>query len=191
MDIEFEATFPDVNKNDVREVLKKVGAELIRAEFIQRRVVFNLPSGHEIKGGWMRVRDEGDITTMSLKVVDGNKIENQKEVYLEINDFNAAELLLTRIGCERKAYQESKRELWKLDGIDITIDEWPFLEPYVEIEGTSEEDVIKTSQKLGFNYADALFCSVDTLYKRKYGLSEDIINNHTPVITFSGKNPFI
>lgn len=191
MNIEFEATFPNIDKDGIRKILKKTGAELVRPEYLQRRVVFNLPQGHEIKGGWLRVRDEGDKTTMSLKVVDGNKIENQKEVYLEINDFNSAELLLTSIGCQRKAYQESKRELWKLDDVDITIDEWPFLEPYVEIEAPSEEIVKNVSKQLGFDYQDALFCSVDTLYSNKYGVPTDVINNHTPEILFEGTNPFV
>lgn len=191
MKIEFEATFPNIDKNEIREKLKKAGAKLIRSEFFQKRVAFNLPKNHEIKGGWLRVGDEGNKITLSLKIVNGNKIEDQKEICLEVNDFKEAELLLTTIGCKRKAYQESKRELWNLDGVEITIDEWPFLEPYIEIEGKSEKDVCNTSKKIGFDYKDALFCSVDTLYSKKYGIPEDIINNHTPEILFNGKNPFV
>lgn len=190
MDIEFEATFPDINKDEVRAILKKNAAKLIRSEYLQKRVVFHLPKGHEIKGGWLRVRDEGDKVTMSLKVVDGDAIENQKEVYLKVSDFNQAELLLTSIGCQKKAYQESKRELWILDGVEVTIDEWPYLEPFVEIEGKSEEEVRKVAQKLGFDFDNALFCAVDKLYSLKYGVLEDVINNHTPEIIFSGSNPF-
>lgn len=190
MDIEFEATFPDINKDEVRAILKKNAAKLIRSEYLQKRVVFHLPKGHEIKGGWLRVRDEGDKVTMSLKVVDGDRIENQKEVYLKVSDFNQAELLLTSIGCQKKAYQESKRELWVLDGVEVTIDEWPHLEPFIEIEGKSKEDVCKVAQKLGFNFDNALFCAVDKLYSLKYGVLEDVINNHTPEIVFSGSNPF-
>ena len=55
--IEYEAKFININKDSVRENLKLVGAELIKPEFLQKRVVFNLPTGHEIKGGWLRVRD--------------------------------------------------------------------------------------------------------------------------------------
>jgi len=82
--------------------------------------------------------------------------------------------------------------LWKIiDGLEITIDEWPFLEPFVEIEGDSEESVKNVAEKLGFNYKDALFCSIDTLYSKKYNLSENVINNRTPKIVFDMKNPFI
>lgn len=190
MEIEYEATFCNINKDEIRNKLKKVGAKLIKPEFMQKRVVFNIPKGHEIRGGWLRVRDEGDKITMSLKVVDGDKIHNQKEICLEVGDFSDAILLLQSIGCEKKAYQESMREIWMIDGVEIMIDEWPFLEPYVEIEGKSEKSVKDISKKLGFDYKKALFCSVAKLYNMKYGISEDFINNKIPEIKFDGKNPF-
>ena len=95
MDIEYEATFENVDKDDVRSRLKAAGATLARPEFLQKRVVFNLPKGHEIPGGWLRVRNEGDKTTMSLKVVSGDRIEDQKEICLKVNDFDAAVQFLT------------------------------------------------------------------------------------------------
>lgn len=190
MDIEFEATFPNIDKDEIRQILSKLGAVLKKPEYMQKRVVFKLPKGHEIKGGWLRVRDEGDKITMSLKVIDGDNIDDQKEIYLKVSDFQQAELLLSSIGCEKKAYQESKRELWILDDVEITIDEWPFLEPYLEVEGKSKEIVEQVSKKMGFDFNKALFCSVDKLYNLKYGISQDIINNQTPEIIFGGKNPF-
>ena len=60
LEVEYEATFTNIDKNTVRELLRSAGAKLVRAEFLQRRSVFHLPSGHEISGGWLRVRDEGD-----------------------------------------------------------------------------------------------------------------------------------
>ena len=177
MKIEYEATFPDVDKREVREKLLAVGATLVKPEFLQKRVVFNLPKGHEIPGGWVRVRDEGDRITMSLKVVDGEHIENQKETCLTVDDFDEAVNLLLSLGCEKKSYQETKRELWTLGGTEVTIDEWPFLRPFVEVEGQSEESVKQVSEKLGFDYAQALFGAVDILYIRQYPhLTKERIN---------------
>jgi adenylate cyclase, class 2 len=190
MNIEYEATFTNINKEKIREILKEKGGELIRPEFLQKRVVFNLPEERKIEGGWIRVRDEGDKITVSLKIVNGDKIEDQKEICLEVNKFEEAEELLIFLGCIKKAYQESKRELWKIDDVEITIDEWPFLEPFVEIEGDSEEKVKAVSEKLGFQYEDALFCSVDLLYSKKYNISKEMINNKTPKIIFNMENPF-
>lgn len=190
IDIEYEATFPNVDKDEVRGKLKSAGAELIKPEFMQRRHVFNIPKGHEIPGGWLRVRDESDKITMSLKIVDGENIEDQKEICLKIDDYQNAVELLKTIGCGLKAFQESKRELWRLDGCEVTIDEWPFLEPYVEVEGPDEATVKAASKKLGFDYSTAVFGSVDILYNKKYGTPLEVINQQTPLIAFGGKNPF-
>lgn len=191
MSIEFEATFPNIQKDLIRETLKKLGATRIKPEFMQKRTVFSLPQGHEITGGWLRVRDEGDKITMSLKVIDGDKIEDQKEINVTVDNYENARSFLNSIGCVEKAYQESKRELWSLDDVEIMIDEWPFLEPFVEIEGKSEQSVRMMSERMGFAYDMAFFCSVATLYHMKYGVTEDEINNKTPLLVFGGKNPFL
>lgn len=191
MKIEYEATFVKIAKEEAWERLKKAGGILIKPEFLQKRAVFNLPAGHEIKGGWLRVRDESDKITMSLKVVDGTAIENQKEILLEVNDFENAREILGAMGSEEKAYQENMRELWRLDDTEVTIDEWPFLEPFVEVEGESEPAVRSAAEKLGFDWRDAKFCAADTLYAEKYGLPEDVINSQTPRIVFDMHNPFI
>ncbi len=190
MKIEYEATFTNVEKDEIRKLLTGLGARLIKPEFLQKRVVFDMPKGHDIEGGWLRVRDEGDIVTMSLKIVDGDKIENQREIFLKISDFREGEELLNMIGCQKRSYQETKRELWKLDGVEIMIDEWPFLDPFVEIEGNSEYDVKIVSEKMGFQWSKALFCAVGKIYELKYGIKERAINR-IPKIIFDMENPFI
>jgi len=190
MNTEYEAKFTNINKARIRLQLKKVGAKLLRPEFFQKRVAFHLPK-KTVKKGYLRVRDEGNKITISLKYINGGKIDDQKETQLVVDNFENAVSFLNSIGCESKAYQETKRELWSLDGVDITIDEWPFLEPFIEIEGKSEESVKQVCKKLDLDYKKAVFGAVDTLYNQKYGISKDIINNHTPKITFSSPNPFI
>lgn len=192
MDIEYEATFPEIDKTTVRERLVRVGAELVKPEFLQKRVVFHLPKGHEVPGGWLRVRDESDRITLSLKIVDGNRITNQKELLLGVSDFESAVNLLLTLGCIRKSYQETKRELWRIDGVEVTLDEWPFLKPFVEIEGVSEAMVHRVAENLGFEYDQAVFGAVDVMYMRQYPhLTADRINNQTPLILFEGENPFL
>lgn len=189
MNIEYEATFYPIDKDDVRSRLRRAGAELIRPEFTQKRMNFNLPQGHEIDGAWIRVRDEGDKISLTLKIVDGDRIENQKEVITEVSDFEATQRLLEHIGCRPKAFQETRRELWRLDEVEIMIDEWPWLEPFVEIEGKSEAAVRLASEALGFDYTEAHFCAVDTLYAKRYGITKEEINN-TKVAAFDLRNPF-
>ena len=190
MEIEYEATFTNIDKDEVRARLKEAGAKLVRSEFLQERVNLHLPKEKRSKDAWLRVRNEGENTTLSLKVIDGSNIDNQKEICLQVDNFDGAIKLLETIGCEKKAYQETKRELWELDGVEITIDEWPFLEPFVEVEGTSEAEVKEVSERIGFDYNKALFCAVGALYKMKYGIAPDEINS-TEKIVFDMENPFL
>jgi adenylate cyclase class 2 len=175
---EYEATFININKDKIRKKLIEAGASLARKEFLQKRINFNLPKSNQINNGWLRVRDEGDKITMSLKIVNGGKIYNQKESQLVVDNFEEACKFLISIGCGEKAYQETKRELWSLDDVEISIDEWPFLEPFVEVEGNSEKEVRTVSKKIGFDYTQAKFCAVDTLYNEKYNVSRDQVNNN-------------
>ncbi|MCG2689915.1 CYTH domain-containing protein [Candidatus Parcubacteria bacterium] len=196
MQTEYEATFENINKDKIRERLKKAGAVLVKPETLMKRYVFNLPNAQDGKPGWARVRDEGDKVTMSFKRVNfggTGKIEDQKEICLKIDNFDNGFEFLKALGCGEKAYQESKREMWQIGVTEICLDEWPFLEPFCEIEGANEEDVKEVSEKLGFDYAKALFCAVGTLYARKYGkygLDEMKVNNQTPKIVFAMENPF-
>src|SRR4030042_1295776 len=80
MNIEYEATFYPINKNQMRLKLKKTGAKLIKKEFLMKRTVFNPPI--PIKEGWLRVRNEGDKITMSLKVM---KVKIPKKLKLFLN----------------------------------------------------------------------------------------------------------
>ena len=116
---------------------------------------------------------------------------SQKEICLKIDNFDNSIQLLETLGCQKKAYQENKRELWLVGDVEVTIDEWPFLEPYLEVEGESEEVVKIVSERLGFDYNQAMFCHTGTIYSKKYGIPEDVINNQTPKIVFGDKNPFV
>ncbi len=191
MEIEYEAKFINVDKDEIRTRLEKAGAKLIRPEYMQRRVPFNLPEGRAKHNTWLRVRDEGDKITLSFKIIDGEEIHNQREIQVVVDDFDKTCQILRDIGCVEKSYQESKRELWMLEDVEITIDEWPFLEPYIEVEGKSEEKVKEVSKKLGFDYSQAVFGSAGKVLALKYGIPEEVINNKFPKLIFGDENPFL
>lgn len=197
MQTEYEATFINIDKDEVRERLKKVGAILVKPEVLMKRYTFNLPEGQDKQHAWARVRDEGDKITMSFKIVnDGGtgRIDEQKEICLKIDNFGNGVEFLKELGCKEKAYQESKREIWQIGETEICIDEWPFLEPFVEVEGPNEQEVKEVSAQLGFDYTKAIFCAVGAIYAKKYvkyGFSEKMINNAIPRIVFDMENPFI
>ena len=191
MQIEFEATFIDLDVGEAREKLKKLGATLIKPERLMRRVNFYTLNDEY---GWLRVRDEGDKITLSYKRFLGyNKnvkdqtMNDQQELCLKIDNFDAGVEFLKSLGLKQKSYQETKREEWRYKNLEITIDTWPGLEPYVEIEGKNEDEVKAAATALGFDYLAAIFGPITLLYEKKLGISAEEINNQTPEITF--ENP--
>ncbi len=47
MNIEYEATFLKIDRDEIRKRLRNAGAKLIKPEFLQKRVVFNLPKSFD------------------------------------------------------------------------------------------------------------------------------------------------
>ncbi len=189
MKTEFEAMFEIESVDTFRSTLQQCNAVLLKDQFLQKRYTFNLP-GDEGVCRYARVRDEGDKITMTYKCFEGEGIERQQEVELVVDDFEQACSFLCALGLQQKAYQENKRELWTLQGVEVTIETWPWLEPFVEIEGVDEQSVQKVSELLGFDYADALFDSIALMYERAYGISQTVFNNQSPRVTFASPCPW-
>lgn len=182
---EIEAQFLDIDKDAIRDKLKEIGATLEKPEVLMKRVVFNT-GPHS----FARVRDEGDKIVMTFKNVDDdNDILGTKEVNLTVNDYNDAVLFMRGCGLQPKAHQETLREIWTTGDIEICIDTWPWLPTFVEVEGPTETSVWDTAAKLGLDKSKAKFGSVDTTYQHYYGIDPDVINLHTPEITFEMDPP--
>lgn len=168
MQREIEAKFLSVNHDDVRAKLKSLKATLSQPMRLMRRVVFDYPDQRLQKADWgrIRVRDEGDRVTLSYK--SGSDQEYSKEVEVIVDSYDKTRQLLEAIGLKAFSFQESKRESWRYEDIEIVLDEWPWLEPYIEIEGPSEPAIKDCSAKLGFKWSAAKFGNVDTAYRAQY-----------------------
>jgi len=184
MTTELEAKWLDVNPDSIRESLERLGAERIYPETFMRRKVFDLDNRFDAVGGWIRVRDEGSRITMSYKQLNDRSLHGTKEVTVVVDDFDRACEFLIDIGCELKSYQETKREFWKAGDVEITIDTWPWIPTFVEIEAPDERTLTTAAEELGLAMRDALHGSVETAYQKYYEVSEEEVDGWKE-ITFS------
>ena len=185
MQNEIEAQFLDINKDEIRSKLQSIGATCTKPEILMKRVVFGV-SNHE----FIRVRDEGDKIVMTYKNVSDDKdILGTKEVNVIVDDYDNAVLLMKGTKLRAKAHQETLREIWNYQDVEICIDTWPWIPTFIEIEGPTEESVWSTAKKLGLKKSSAKFGSVDSTYNHYYGVDCDIVNAKTPVITFECTPP--
>lgn len=56
----------------------------------------------------------------------------------------------------------------------MVIDEWPWIDPYIEIEGPSGQAVKSATEQLGFSWSDAVFGHIDAVYERAYTFQNGI-----------------
>ncbi len=176
---EIEATFINVDKETLRKQLSNLGGELLQRETLMERTVFATD-----EHSFARVRNEGSCITMSYKRQDENTLSGMKEVCLKVDDYAEAVKFLKALGLRVKSEQESWREEWLLDGVNIDIDTWPWIPTYVELEGPSEESVKNAAKKLGFDMNEAILGSVDDVYKRYYDVTSHEVNQEWREIKF-------
>lgn len=191
MQTEIEAKFMNVAHDKTRDALKSLGADLQKPSRLMRRTVFEAPDEpFEKNEKHLRVRDEGDKITMTVKKIDDrDSVTGVKEIETTVGDYETTVELLKEIGLPFTASQESKRESWLLDGCQIELDEWPWLSPFIEIEGPTEAAVRAVAAKLGFNWQDAKFGSVTMIYRTEYDIPEDVSIGIIPRISFDGPMP--
>lgn len=185
MQTEIEAKFLDVNHDEIRKKLKALGAKLEQPMRLMRRKNYDYNDRRleNEKTGWVRVRDEGDKITLAYKQLEDRTLLGTKEVGLDVNDFEATCLFLENIGLEVQSYQETKRESWTIGEIQIELDEWPWVNPFIEIEAPDEASLKNVAAKLGYDWKDALHGSVEIVYQAEYDVTEEEVD-HWDEITF-------
>jgi adenylate cyclase class 2 len=192
MDIEFEAKFYPVNKDEIRKATEKIGAKLVKPERKMRRVISNSRAYPQLKCDYIRIRDEGEGTVrLSAKVhaLEGGAVADQKEVDVKVSDFDKMLEILELMNLKPTKYQETLREEWEYQGAEIVIDTWPGLEPYIEIEAHSEDEVKEVAEKLGFDWEKKIITSNVEIFCKVYNLNEDEVLKRMDYITFE-KIPF-
>ena len=192
MNTEIEAKFADINHDEMRKTLSAVGAKCAQPKRMMKRVVFHNDEMNA-KDAFVRVRNEGHRTTMTYKQFDGANVDSAKELEVVVSDFDTTVAILEKLGHTFDAYQESYRENWEIDDVEISLDEWPWLNPYMEIEGPSENQITAVAATLSLNWDEAIFGGVDDVYLHQYPFigkeGANIINRKWPEIRFGAELP--
>ena len=192
IDTEFEAKFYPVNKEEYRKKLKEVGAKLVIPERKMIRAIADSRANNLlVRNDYIRVRDEGNLIRLSFKrTADATgRLSDQKEIDVEVSDYDKTIEILKLIGIKFNRIQETLREEWSFKGAQITIDTWPGLETYSEIEADSEENVKKIVRHLGLNWEKRIITAAAEVYAKVYNIGIDEVMEKISNITFKN-NPF-
>ena len=176
---ELDNLLTEKNKKELKEIMDCDNLSSIcqRKNILEildnKKVMKFIEQFHNNSKKWIRVRQTNDKTTIAIKHIladNGTGIQQMLETEMEVPSIKEANGVLEALGYSYKSYQEKERVTYVLDGYELDIDTWPGIPTYVEVEGTSKEDLKKILKKLGYSMKDTVSCTADEIYEM-YGLS--------------------
>ena len=103
-----------------------------------------------------------------MKYIYNNKVDYDinevREVEITTDNFETANKLIEERGYYKKKLVEKKRESYLLNNVEIEIDEWPLLNPYIEIEGKEPEEIYEIANLLGYKKAQTRVMNTEDVY---------------------------
>lgn len=182
MEQEFETQVLDIDAEKIAQKLRDLGAKET-PEVLQKRWVFDLPKRGD-EGHWIRVRQIGQKTTITYKIKSGTGVSDTQEIETEVADFEKiVKIFQTLDVWSGSYYQENKRHGFELNDIEFTLDTWPKIPTFLEIEAKNEDKLWEGLEMLGLVGKDAGHIGTVKIYK-KYGID---LHSYKE-LKFNGKN---
>lgn len=160
---EFEIKVLNINKENIEKQLIALGFNKSESKFF-KRYIYGLDDN-----GWLRLRTDGNNTTLTYKKYLNDSIDGVKETEIKVDNIENTNELLSRIGLIYSKYQENKRVVYlsdKYPDVEVVIDEWPMINPYMEIEANSEDSVKALLNKLDIKGLDTTSAPTSEVYRR-------------------------
>jgi len=165
MKTEIECRLLECDVEKIIQSLEENNAKFI-GDWLQLRNCYDFNPIKE--NSWIRLRTNGEETTLTIKEIKSSKIDGTKESEIIVSDFNTTNEILNKLGYQARSKQENRRIRYMLDNVEIDIDFWPFIPTYVEFEGESEQSIKDICKKLNIDYSSLTSLDVASIYE-KYG----------------------
>ena len=156
-EIEVKISVEETELDRIRADAHALGFKSTAPRRLERNMLFDFPDGRLARKGLaLRLRSYGDDAVLTYKgpQVEDPELKIREEIETGVDDFDALELILRKIGLEPSFHYEKQREKFALprtggNEVSLCIDETPF-GCFVEIEG-DREDIRDIAQRLGWS----------------------------------------
>ena len=176
--LEIEVKFLVDDLRALRKHVVAAGAVLKKPRIFERNVRYD-DDGDTLlaKQALLRLRQDSTVkitykgmpnTLAALQ----SEAKVREEIEIEVSDFDAADLLLQRLGFEAKQVYEKYRETFQLGDVEIVLDEMPYGN-FIELEG-SEAAIREAANRLGLDWQQRVLTNYLSLlsdFNRHHGLS--------------------
>jgi len=180
--LEVEVKFLVDDLAAVHKQLLDAGAEIIRPRVYERNVRFDTADNTLLKKEeLLRLRqDTAVILTFKgpseFDLVSEAKV--REEIEVQVNDFDRLAVILKRLGYDPQQVYEKYRETFRLDNLEIVLDEMPYGN-FIELEG-NESDIKATASLLGLDWQERILSN----YLAMMGLLAEYHNLPFQDVTF-------
>jgi len=154
MSREYEYQFIDIDLQKIRKLIRDNGGKQIYGKTLMSIIVYNHPNKTLQSDSYIRVRNEGNKITFTVKTKLKDKFPIEHEVEMSNDPKNIEEMdhMLNFLGCTLKYKVEKLREKWIIaDAKEIVFDSYPALPTYMEIEAETEEKLNKVTKLLNLD----------------------------------------
>ena len=173
MNNELELRILDVNVDEAIKKLESINAEKI-GQWHYKRYIYDTKPYDDNK--WIRLRTNGIETTLTYKEYNNESVDGVKELEIIVSDLDDTIKMLEVLGYMPRSIQENKRIRYIYEGVEIDIDSWPRLNPYIEVEAKTKEDVERVVEILKPLGSCVTALNNQSIYRKK-GFTKEDLNN--------------
>ncbi len=156
--LEVEVKFLIDDLDSLRQRLLNAGAELIRPRVYERNVRFDTVDNALLEQEeLLRLRQDTAVTLTFKGLSEFDRESEAKvreEIEVQVDDFDRLAMILERVGYQPKQAYEKYREAFRLNNLEIVLDEMPYGQ-FVELEG-NEAAIKTTAALLGLDWQDRI-----------------------------------
>lgn len=153
---EIEIKFLVRDSKAVTEKLRKLGFRIAVGRHREKNYLFDDPSGSlQKQGKLLRIRKTPSAQMITYKgpISSGSKLKHREEIETRIDDSEVFPRIFREIGFSVTTEYSKYRTVFEKDGFNVSLDETE-AGNYLEVEGPSDEEIMKLGEKLGYSEAD-------------------------------------
>lgn len=161
----------------IEEILANVPDEDLEKVLTRKDVISVVKKQNINPNKWIRLRQTGKKTTITIKhILNGALPQNNYdgfqpvlETEIPVPSIEEGNTLLESLGYAYRNYQEKRRVSYEYKGVEIDIDSWPHIPPYMEIEHDNVQEIDNIITELGLEEHEIVSCNTSDVYT-KYGI---------------------
>lgn len=177
---EIEVRFLEINPDNLKSKLKNLRAQDLGEDYFKEILFYHTdPVFSDNQKRMVRIRQNKDGITLTYKHNLEHSATGTKEIEFSIDNIEKAQMFLEENGWLFSRFVEKKRHSFLLNNVQVDIDFYPKIPPFVEIEGESEEALKETAKLLELDWKDVEFRSSRVFIIENYKIPLDTLKYYT------------